>query len=98
MSRPDVVLNEDLSRFEYEDEGHTAFLSFTRSGEVVTLVHTEVPEQLEGQGVGTSLVRAALAYVRDNDLSVVPKCPFVVSYLRAHPEEATDLGLDPSEL
>ena len=98
MSKPDVVLNEELSRFEYEDESQTAFLSFTREGDSVTLVHTEVPERLEGHGVGTSLVRAALGYVRDKRLSVVARCPFVVSYLQRHPDEAIELGLDPSEL
>src|SRR6266571_2886341 len=98
MSQPDVVLNEERSRFELEDEGMIAFIDFTRSGDTITLVHTEVPEELEGRGVGSRLVRFALGYIRDNQLKVVPRCPFVASYLKHHPDEATELGLDPERL
>ena len=98
MSEPDVVLNEAQSRFELEDESVTAFIDYTRSGDTITLVHTEVPEALEGRGVGTRLVRFALAYIKDNGLKVVPRCPFVVRYLKRHPEESQALGLDPANL
>ena len=98
MSKPDVVLNAELSRFELEDEGETAILTFTRDGDAMTLVHTVVPDRLEGRGIGSTLVRAALDHVRENRLSVVPQCPFVVSYLKGHPDEARDVGLDPSTL
>jgi predicted GNAT family acetyltransferase len=98
MSAPEVVLNDERSRFELEDEGATAFLEFERSGDTLTLVHTDVPERLEGHGVGTKLVRFAISYVKDNGLKVVPKCPFVASYLKRHPDEAKTLGLDPASL
>jgi uncharacterized protein len=98
MSEPAVVVNEERSRFELEDEGVTAFIDFTRSGDTITLVHTEVPERLEGRGIGTMLVRFAIAYIRDKGLKVVPRCPFVVSYLKRHPKDAADLGLDPATL
>lgn len=98
MSKPDVVLSADRSRFELEDEGETAFLRFTREGNAMTLVHTEVPDRLEGRGIGTALVRAAIDYTRGNDLAVVARCPFVVSYLKRHPDEAREIGIDPSTL
>jgi predicted GNAT family acetyltransferase len=98
MSEPDVVLNEERSRFELETDGHTAFVTFTRDGDVVTLVHTEVPEALGGRGVGTALVRGALAYLREHGLGLVPQCPFVRSYLQREPDEAASFGIDPSTL
>jgi predicted GNAT family acetyltransferase len=98
MPEPDVVLDEERSRFELEDEGHTAFITFTRDGDVVTLVHTEVPEELAGRGVGTALVRGALAYLREHGLGLVPQCPFVRSYLQREPDEAASFGIDPSTL
>ena len=34
----------------------------TLSPGVITLSHTEVPEELEGQGLGSTIVRGVLAY------------------------------------
>jgi uncharacterized protein len=52
----------------------------------ITLVHTEVDEQLEGHGLGSRLVRSALEDIRERGLRLVPVCPFVRSYLERHPE------------
>ena len=51
-------------------------------------VHTVVPEAAEGQGVGSRLVRGALAEARRLGWTVVPQCPFVAAYLDRHPEDA----------
>jgi hypothetical protein len=92
-----LVVDEDRSRFEMAVDGHTAFITFRRSDGTITLVHTEVPEELGGRGVGTKLVAEALAYVRDNGLSLVAECPFVRRYLKRHPDEATSFGIDTSK-
>ena len=55
---------------------------------LVTLVHTEVDPALEGKGVGSRLVAAALDDIRRRGLSFVPVCPFVRAYLRRHPEQS----------
>jgi predicted GNAT family acetyltransferase len=96
MSDPAVVVNDDLSRFETTVDGHTAFLTFHRNGRRLVLIHTEVPSSLGGQGVGGAIVRAALAYAQANDLTVVPECAFVKSYLEHHPDEAARTQLDVS--
>jgi hypothetical protein len=93
-----VLVNEDLSRFELEVEGHTAYITFTRDGGSMTLKHTEVPSELEGRGVGSRLVRGALDYVERNGLGLVPQCPFVRSYLQRHPDDAARFGIDPASL
>jgi predicted GNAT family acetyltransferase len=45
-----------------------------------------VPRELEGKGVGSRLVREALAQARAASLMVVPQCPFVRAYIDKHPE------------
>jgi len=90
----DVVRNEDRFRFEVTVDGETAFLTFHRNGKRFTLIHTEVPESLEGRGIGSKIVRAALEYARANDLTVVPRCPFVQAFLENHPDEAEGLSID----
>ena len=88
MSDIAVVRNNDERRYETTVDGTTAFLDYEIDGDRITLVHTAVPESLEGRGVGTAIVRAALEDARTRDLSVIARCPFVRSYLDRHPEEA----------
>ena len=45
-------------------------------------------DMIEGHGGGSTLVEAALDRVRDEGLRVVPRCPFVASYIERHPAYA----------
>ena len=54
---------------------------------VLNLEHTEVPAAARGQGLADALIRAALAYVREQGLAVMATCPFAQRWLAAHPEE-----------
>jgi uncharacterized protein len=38
--------------------------------------HTEVNETYEGKGLGMQLVKAGVAYARENHLKIQPLCPF----------------------
>jgi hypothetical protein len=38
--------------------------------------HTEVDESLKGQGVGLEIIKAAVAYARENEIKILPLCPF----------------------
>jgi len=73
-------------RFELEEDGSTAFISYSSSGPVVTLIHTEVPEALAGKGVGSKLVRGTLELLRARGARIVPQCRFVAAYVQKHPE------------
>lgn len=80
--------NTKQRRFELEVEGHLATLYYTRNGNVVAFEHTEVPAELGGKGVGSSLVRAALDQVRAEGLTVVVQCPFVKAWIGKNPAYA----------
>lgn len=54
---------------------------------VAMLPHVEVDPAYEGQGLGSRLVREQLADLKSKGLTIRPVCPFVVSYLRRHPDE-----------
>jgi uncharacterized protein len=75
-------------RFEMELPGGTAFASYRRDGNVLAILHTEVPPQVEGRGHGSALVKGVFDIARAQGLKVVPRCPFVVDYARKHPEYA----------
>lgn len=85
-NEPEVRRNEASHRYETVVEGHTALLQYRESPGVIDLLHTEVPEALEGRGVGGLLARTALEDARARGLRVIPSCPFVAAYLRRHPE------------
>ena len=63
-----------------------AVLVYRPLGGEIVLLHTEVPPAWEGRGIAGDLTRAALEYAREAQLTVRPVCPFVIMYLRQHPE------------
>ena len=79
--------NRSLNRFEYKQGEHLAIIDYTLKNDKIYLMHTEVPQALGGQGIGSGLVKAVLQNIKDRGLKLVPLCPFVVSYLKRHPEE-----------
>ena len=82
-----VSRNDARSRYELDVDGRVAGILVYRHGdEVLTMVHTEVGDEWEGQGLGSTLVRGALDDVRERGLKIRPLCPFVAAYLRRHPE------------
>jgi predicted GNAT family acetyltransferase len=78
--------NPPASRYEANVDGRLAVIQYTLTGEKITLVHTEVPEELEGRGIASQLARFALDDARARGLRVIPVCPFVSAYIRRHPE------------
>ena len=81
-----VVHVPEKSRFErHTDSGPYGTLAYERGDGEVTLTHTVVPTELEGQGVGSELVRAAIAWAHEEQLRIVPVCSFVQGWLERHP-------------
>jgi uncharacterized protein len=78
--------NPQRSRFELDADGHIAFSNYRRDGNTVTFMHTEVPKELEGRGIGSALVRGELEIARAQGLTIAATCPFVRAYIAKHPE------------
>ena len=78
--------NKEQGRFELAVDGHTAFSQYRRAPGKITFLHTEVPKEFEGHGIGSRLARGALELARAEDAKVVPKCPFITGYIRKHAE------------
>lgn len=85
-TRPMVVHDEAGHRFMVTDAGSTAELVYRTSGNQIIFTHTEVPAELEGRGIGSALAKAGLEHARQEEMEVVPLCPFVRSYIERKPE------------
>ena len=80
--------NPAQQRYELAVDGHVAASYYEIADGVITFVHTEVPPELGGKGIGSKLIKGALDQVRAAGLKVIAQCPFVKAYIEKHPEYA----------
>jgi predicted GNAT family acetyltransferase len=78
--------NKEKKRFEVEVENKLALIEYIRAEDKIYLTHTEVPSELEGKGIASSMAKQVLQQIKDEDLKLVPLCPFIASYVKRHPE------------
>jgi predicted GNAT family acetyltransferase len=91
---PQVVDEPAASRFALTIDGYTAELVYRRVDDRFVLVHTGVPDELEGQGIGGKLVAAAIDRAKAEGLTVVPQCPFARGWLERHPDVSARVDID----
>ncbi|QNM83002.1 N-acetyltransferase [Sphingomonas sabuli] len=101
--QPAVRDNTDKHRFEIDlGDGDFAIAEYRLHGDDILFTHTLVPETHEGQGLGTALIKAALASARKRGLKVHPHCKFFAAYMKEHadvqdlltPEWRAKLGVE----
>lgn len=81
-----VIHDVERKQFEIHIDSQIAELAYYLNGNTIIFTHTGVPSALEGQGIGSKLVKTGLQYARDNNLKVQSMCWFVSGYLERHPE------------
>ena len=83
----DIRHDPESQRFTTKTDHGQAVLAYSEI-EPGTLDYrsTVVPAEDRGQGIGEELVLFALAWARENDLHVIPSCPFVKRVIEEHPE------------
>ena len=92
----DIAVQDETnaSRFAAHLDGATAELVYRLVGDRLVLVHTGVPTELEGHGLGGTLVLAAIDRAEAEGLTVVPRCPFARAWLERHPDEAARVTIE----
>jgi uncharacterized protein len=75
-----------IGRFELEQNGQVAYLEYSLAGNILQLIHTEVPEALRGQGLAAELAQSAFEWAREHGTKVDVVCPSVAAFLAKHPE------------
>jgi uncharacterized protein len=82
---PSIINNTQQQQFQVIVKGELAYLEYRWHNSLLALMHTFVPELLEGQGLASALAKYALEYAKENNVKVLVYCPFVATYLKRHP-------------
>lgn len=82
----DVRNNESASRYELEADQGLAVATYRLKGDIVTLIHTEVPPEIRRRSIAARLIAGALEDVRTRGLKFRTIGPFVTTYVERHPE------------
>jgi predicted GNAT family acetyltransferase len=82
-----VTDHPENGRFEIAVDGDLAgFANYHSVGANLDFTHTEIDDRYEGQGLGSTLIRAGLEAARDRGMGVLPHCPFVRRFIERHQE------------
>jgi predicted GNAT family acetyltransferase len=90
LSDTEVTRDEAAQRYDLRVGGQLAgFAEYQTTPELIVFTHTVIEPQFEGQGLGSTLARAALDDVRAaGGRQVLPLCPFITSWIGRHAEYA----------
>lgn len=68
------------SFFIHRDGKKIAEMTYSKAGtERIIIDHTEVADETRGEGLGKELVYEAVTFARENNLKILPLCPFARS-------------------
>ena len=74
---PEYAIRDSPEKHRFEldlGDGSFAIAEYTLPAGKIVFTHTEVPPAHEGQGIGSALIRFALASAREHGLQVIPIC------------------------
>lgn len=80
-SEVQVKINDKNGFFYIDIDGkNEAMMTFVFAGsDKIIIDHTEVKPGNEGKGFGKKMVLKAVEYARENNIKIIPLCPFAKS-------------------
>lgn len=93
MEEIKLQLNEQGQGAFYITDGAEKLgeMTISISGKDLTVYHTEVAAKAEGRGLAKKMLSALVNHARQNNLKVIPLCPYVHAQFKRHPEEYADI-------
>ncbi|MEN0061654.1 MAG: GNAT family N-acetyltransferase [Myxococcota bacterium] len=61
-------------------------LTYHRHERTLTLIDTAIANDIQGQGAGAALIKAAVNYAKEAHLDVEVECVWAKEYLERHPD------------
>lgn len=94
MERTEVVLKGRKGEIQlFLDDQKAGKMDISVIGKKLTVYHTEVNPEHEGKGFAKILLEKLVSYARENNLKIVPLCPFVHAQFKRHPELYNDVWM-----
>ncbi|HEV7347582.1 GNAT family N-acetyltransferase [Telluribacter sp.] len=91
---PEIVHEPDNNQFVIHTDFGEAVQMYEWEDGAMAIMHTEVPVELEGQGLGTALAKYTLEYIEEQGLKIKPYCLFMEEYIEAHAPQYKHLIAD----
>lgn len=74
------------------DGNRIAEMTYSKNGDYRIIIdHTEVSEDYKGEGLGKVLVFRGVEFARENNLKILPLCPYARVVFRRNKEEFADV-------
>ena len=88
MNEVQLKINDNKGSFYIDVNGkHEAMMTFVFAGtDKIIIDHTEVNPGNEGKGFGKKMVTKAVEYARENNIKIIPLCPFAKSVFDKTPD------------
>lgn len=86
MTMNPIQHNTSACRFEIHIEGKVSFMRYRPINRGIEVYNTEVEKSLEGNGIAGVLARHITDYARQNNLRILPACPYMRVFMQTHPE------------
>lgn len=85
--------DDKKARFYIEEKGERiAIMEYVYAGkEKFIIEHTEVMPAHEGKGLGKQLLSAAVNFARDNNMKIIPLCPYTNAIFNKSPDVYLDV-------
>ncbi|WP_415328156.1 GNAT family N-acetyltransferase [Chryseobacterium sp. MMS23-Vi53] len=81
----------------FSDDKKAGKMDISVIGKKLTVYHTEVDEEYAGKGFAKILLDKLVSYARENDMKIVPLCPYVHAQFKRNPEQYKDVWLKEEE-
>jgi predicted GNAT family acetyltransferase len=83
---PEVIHEKENERFVIYMDGNEVYVEYSMEENMINLYHTFTHPELRGKGLAAQVVRAALEFIKDNNLKVIPTCSYVQSFIAKNDE------------
>lgn len=77
----------------FSDEKKAGEMAISVRGQKLTVYHTEVYPEFEGNGLAAMLLDRLVGYAKENGLKILPLCPYVHAQFRRHPAQYAEVWL-----
>ncbi len=96
MENTKVVFNENSNHGEvqlFSADKKAGKMDISVADGKLRVYHTEVDAAYEGLGFAKLLLNQLVSYAREENLRIIPLCPYVMAQFRRHPEDYADVWL-----